>query len=312
MSIATPTTTAIHRTGRLSSATRVAADEPGEHDAGDEVGHRVLVEQAEAQRHREQRRPRSLASPEHLHVGEERQCPEEQQDHVGGHDPHRERDADRHGDGQPRPEGGGYAVEHPRRAIDEQAGAEIEKGRRRANARDAFPANEARPGIDPSDQRRLGEVAERQLARPVPILRLVHVEIDDGEVLSDQPEYRERAQQAEEQRQTGLADARDRPGRNSVSARHLVPNSAWRPRLPPPAQMAAARYQKPSRFACTTPSSARTRLQHTITDGAVHVDERDGILAGCRPAEVERGYVDLLVAEQRAQAADESPACRGW
>ena len=64
--------------------------------------------------------------------------------------------------------------------------------------------------------------------------------------------------------------------------------------------------QKTRCRACTTPSSATDRGERLVRNVSVDLDQRDGVAAGLLAAEMEGRDVVALLAEQRAEPADEA------
>ena len=116
-----------------------------------------------------------------------------------------------------RPERGLAVVERFGDQVDHQAGAEIEDRGRRADAGFARSADEVGGRDRPCQQRRLGEVAEVELARPRPVLRFVEEQIDLREGQSDQPDP---GQQREDQHAN--AKRRSAEVRGAVSASDVM------------------------------------------------------------------------------------------
>ena len=89
---------------RAQQRARIAVEPGGKRRAEQEIHHRVLGEQAEAERDAEDDGPARARAGQELHVGEERQRPEEQERHVGRNDARRERRPGASGDRQRRKE----------------------------------------------------------------------------------------------------------------------------------------------------------------------------------------------------------------
>ena len=124
-------------------------------------------------------RPRAIAGqPPRIAPHRERRTGHHQAvcgDHRGGELHARRQAVDRR-----RPEPGPPAVQTPPRPLERDGGDGVRQ--RRGQAHEGFPIPEGGGRRDdPGDHRRLGEVAERQMARPHPVLSLLWVELDGAE-----------------------------------------------------------------------------------------------------------------------------------
>ena len=174
---------------RTQQRARVAIDQRRGGDAEHEIDHRVFRQHPEPERHAEQDAPAPVAALPELHIGEQRERPAQQQRHVGRDDAAREREAGGERHQQRGPERGGLVVQRLGDGVGDEAGAEIEHRRRRADAGFGRAADGFRARDHPGEQRRLREVAERELARPRPVLRFVEEQIDLREREPDQPDH---------------------------------------------------------------------------------------------------------------------------
>ena len=149
-------------------------------------------------RHAEQHGPSPVRLGQQLHVGQQRHRPAEHQRHVGRDDAARENHTRLQARNQRRPRRGSLVVElvgRWRKRPDKCA--KCSSGEATRTHASPLPQTLLRGGDDPGQQRRLGEVAEGEFARPRPILRFVHEQIDDGEMQADDSyrrQHRERDQ----------------------------------------------------------------------------------------------------------------------
>ena len=109
-----------------------------------------------------------------------RDGPADDERHVGGDQQRRDRGARQCGEHHRRPETDAGAVERAAGEKHEDGADRVENRRRRAHAPFGVAANLGGEPDDPGDQRGLGEIAEGEVSRPKPILRLVEENIGLG------------------------------------------------------------------------------------------------------------------------------------
>ena len=185
--ITSASASAAHVCRRISDVARGAIEQRGDGDAGEKVGHRIFRQHADAERAAEHAAPsaspaRATASPSASSASAQQNSSGTSVEMMrrGEHDARQQREGER------RPERGARIVELVGDGVDHQRRAEIEDRARRAHAGLAVAADRAGRCDDPRQQRRLREVAEGELARPRPVLRLVEEQIDDRVMQADQ------------------------------------------------------------------------------------------------------------------------------
>ena len=169
-----------------------------------EIDHSVFSEQAYADGEAERDGPRHALALDQLGPEIERDRPEQQKRHIGSDGGGEKGSHRQRVEHDCRPEAGARPVERPARQEHEPAGNGIEHRRKAANTGFAVTAKFRSAADDPGDQRRLGEIAEIELPRPRPILRLVKHEVGAGESIGDQPCRKQRHKKDDEPKLIGL------------------------------------------------------------------------------------------------------------
>ncbi len=142
------------------------------------VLHRVFGEQADPGGDADDDPPAPSRTLARANEGIERDRPAQHQRHVGRHDGggqrHRRQGRIEHGG----PAGGSGIVKPPGDRVDDEPGRHVKQRRGDANGELVLAEDRCRQRDDPGQQWRLREIAERQMARPQPVLRLVGIKID--------------------------------------------------------------------------------------------------------------------------------------
>ena len=181
-------------------------------DAEEDIEHRLLGEEAEPDGDAEQDCIAEALPLHQHHPGVEHDRPTQDQRNVGRDQQRRIGDSRQRGENDRRPEGDPGVIERTRREEDHDRDDGVEDWRGGPDTGFRIAADLGHTADHPSDHRRLGEIAEGELARPCPILRLVEHEIGLGGIGRRKPQSEQRSEagkQAEEIAGIGDGRARD-------------------------------------------------------------------------------------------------------
>ncbi len=191
------------------------------------IGHRVFGQEAEPGRGPDGEPPAPAALRPHPDERVERRRPAQHQRRVGRHDEGRDRYSRQARIGERRPQPDAAIVKPRADRIKEDGGPGMQQRRRQPDRKLAVAKEGGRQRDQPRDQRRLRVIAEGQVLRPEPVLRLVGVKIGRLQPQPHEPECRDRRDPGEHRRSRGACDGQpQRPGlgdRQGSPDRHRLP-----------------------------------------------------------------------------------------